>query len=66
MQWYKTPDQNPPLLIAILATIYLSPFVAAGVLFGRPFRGLTVGVMLVAGYVLAVYIAVDNGWMGWP
>ena len=65
-QWYKAPEQNPPLLIGIIATIYLSPFVAVGTLFGHPFRGLAVGVLLGGGYVLAVYIAIENGWIGFP
>jgi hypothetical protein len=65
-QWCKAPDQKPPLLIGIIATIYLSPFVAVGTLFGHPFRGPAAGVILGGGYVPAVYIALENGWIGFP
>jgi hypothetical protein len=61
----KGPDDLSGF-IASVAVIALSPFVAAGSLFGRPFVGLLVGIILVGGYVLAVYIAIENGWIGWP
>ena len=64
--WCKEPEHNPPLFIAIAATILLSPFVAAGTLFGHPLRGLIAGVIVVGGYALALYIAVDQGWVRWP
>jgi len=64
--WYKEPDQNPPLFITIATTTYLSPFVAAGTLFGHPFRGLAAGVAVVGGTALAAYIAIDHGWVGFP
>jgi hypothetical protein len=65
-RWWKAPDQNPPLLFAVLGAIVLSPFVAIGTLFGRPLRGLLVGLVLVGGYVIAVSVAVHRGWIGWP
>lgn len=54
---------NPLLLAAIMGALVLSPFIALGTLFGRPFRGLLLGVVLVALYASVIAIAVITGWI---
>jgi hypothetical protein len=62
----KSADPGSQRLIVKLCVIILSPFVAVGALIGRPLVGLIVGVVLVGGYALAVYVAIDNGWISFP
>lgn len=59
-------DDNPPMFFALIATMVLSPFIAAGTLFGHPARGLLVGIALVCAYVMAVYVAISRGWIPFP
>jgi hypothetical protein len=65
-QWWKAPDQSPPLLVMIVAAIVLGPFVAIGTLFGHPFRGLMIGLLLAGAYAIAATIAISSGWVGFP
>jgi hypothetical protein len=62
----QTIETSGALFVCVIAATVLSPFIAIGTLLGRPFRGLLVGIVLVGGYALAVYIAIDNGWIGFP
>jgi hypothetical protein len=61
--WWKAPDHNPPLLFAWTAAVLLIPFIAAGSLFGHPYRGLMVGVVLVGSMGIVFYLGVNAGWI---
>lgn len=52
-----SPDQNLAIWIVRGAVIALSPFVAAGTIFGQPLRGLIIGIVFIGVYAL-VAIAV--------
>ena len=43
--------------------LYWSPFVATGALFGRPWSGLFIGILLVTSYFLLVLMAINAGWV---
>ena len=60
---YKPADQNPPLLIALIAGLLICPFIAVGALFGYAKRGFIVALVLVGGYALIMGIAVGMEWI---
>ena len=62
----QTIETSGAPFVSVIASAVLSPFIAIGTLLGYPFRGLLVGIVLVGGYALAVYVAIDNGWIGFP
>jgi hypothetical protein len=62
----KSPDEGSRRFIVQMCVLVLSPFLAVGSLFGRPFVGLVVGIVLAGGYALAVYIAIDRGLISFP
>ena len=63
---YKPADQIPLLFLSIVAVKVLMPFVAIGVLFGRPWTGLIVGIALVGAYVAVWSAAVHHGLIQFP
>lgn len=63
---YKPVDQIPALWISIVAVEVLSPFVAIGALFSRPWAGLLVGIALVALYAAVASMAIHYGFIGFP
>jgi hypothetical protein len=46
--WYEFESPLPVLVVVVVAG--LCPFIAAGVLFGRPLTGLVTGIVLVGAY----------------
>lgn len=63
---YKPADQNPPLLFLILSVAVLSPFLAVGALFGSPWTGLLIGIVLVGAYVAVVSLAINFRLVSFP
>ncbi len=62
----RTVGPSDAVGFATTAGVLLGPFVAVGALFGRPLVGLAVGMALVGAYALAVYVAINNGWVSFP
>ena len=52
--WYEF--ETPLPVLAIIIVVGLCPFIAAGVLFGRPLAGLVTGIVLVSAYTAFVAI----------
>lgn len=64
--WYllfRTPLDSDAVGFVAIAVMVLSPFVAAGTLFGRPLLGALVGIGLVAFFVVAVVIGIAVEWI---
>jgi Na+/glutamate symporter len=56
------------VVLWIIVCLYkvIGPFVAIGALFRRPWMGAVIGTAMLVVYVVVIYIAIDNGWVGFP
>ncbi len=62
-QWNDVANHGDVLFYGLVSLMVFSPFVAIGALFGHPFRGLLVGLVLVGCYFVALCLALDSGWI---